>query len=257
MKKMLSLFFLVLLFSKSDAQDNYEIQVYSSPTQDKGTAIFEVHSNFTFSGEKNIVDGVRPSFHALHETLEITQGVGENFEIGFYIFTNSTNPYGFAYVGSHVRPRVTVPKKWKWPVGASLSVEVGFQKKEYASDNWNAEIRPIIDKQLNRLYISFNPTLGIGLDAKEDHTPSFEPNLKTSYSFSKVSVGLEYYGNIGQLNQVHAISEQGHALFAVADLDIDPKWEINFGPGWGLTKATDGFVFKLIVGRRINWKKQG
>jgi hypothetical protein len=49
--------------------------------------------------------------------------------------------------------------------------------------------------------------------------------------------------------------EQSHALFAVADLYVDPKWEINFGPGWGLTKATDGLVFKLILGRHVNWKK--
>ena len=40
------------------AQDNYEIQVYGSPTMDKGNTMFELHSNFTFSGEKNIVEGV-------------------------------------------------------------------------------------------------------------------------------------------------------------------------------------------------------
>jgi len=248
-------FISLILFNVATAQDNYEIQVYSSPTQTKGTTMFELHSNYTFDGQQNVIDGVRPSNHALHETLEITQGIAENFEIGFYFFTNYTNGYGYRYVGSHIRPRVSVPEKWNWPVGVSLSTEIGFQSGEYSDQTWSLEIRPIVDKQLNKVYISFNPTLGIGLNGKGDHSPSFEPNFKTSYTFNKVAFGFEYYGSIGQLDKIPAISQQNHALFVAADLDIDPKWEVNFGPGWGLTKATEAFVFKIIVGRRINWKK--
>jgi hypothetical protein len=256
MKKLFPVFILLFFFKIAAAQDNYEIQVYGSPTQTKGSTMIELHSNYTFNGEKNIVDGVRPSNNALHETLEITQGVTENFEIGFYLFTNYTSPYGYKLVGTHIRPRVQVPDKWKWPVGVSLSTEIGFQSSDYSSDTWNLEIRPIIDKQFKKLYIAFNPAFGFGLKGSNDHTPSFEPNLKTSYSFNKVALGLEYYGSLGQLDHVPGIAQQNHALFAVADLDIDPKWEINFGPGWGLTQATDAFVFKIIVGRRITWKKR-
>jgi hypothetical protein len=255
MQKIFATSILLLLLNIGVAQDNYEIQVYASPTQTKGSTMFELHSNFTFNGEKNIVDKVLPSYHSLHETLEITHGVGENFEIGFYLFTNYTSAYGYKFVGSHIRPRVRVPEKWHWPVGVSLSTEFGFQKSEFSTDTWNIEIRPIIDKQFDNFYISFNPTFGVGLKGSNDHTPSFEPNLKTSYSFNKVALGLEYYGSVGQLDQVPKISQQNHALFAVADLSFDPRWEINVGPGWGLTKATDGFVFKLLVGRRISWKK--
>ncbi len=237
------------------SQENYEIQVYASPTMEKGYTIFELHSNFTFNGEKNIIEGVRPSFHSLHETLEITHGISKNFELGFYLFTNYTSPYGYKVIGTHIRPRISVPDKWKWPVGASLSTEFGFQNKNYSSDTWSIEIRPILDKQFKNFYIAFNPTLGIGLKGvNKDHTPNFEPNLKTSYTFNKVALGLEYYGDLGQLGQIPSISQQGHALFIVADLYFDPKWEVNFGPGFGLTNATDGFVFKLLMGRRINWK---
>lgn len=238
------------------AQDNYEIQVYGSPTQKKGTAIFELHSNFTFGGEKNIIDGLVPTYHALHETLEITHGVSENFEIGFYLFTNYISNYGYKLIGTHIRPRIKVPDKWHWPVGASLSTEIGFQSRQYATDTWSLEIRPIIDKQFDKFYIAFNPTLGVGLKGNNDHTPSFEPNVKTSFSFfDKVALGLEYYGSLGQLNHIPAPELQSHALFVVADLNIDPRWEVNIGPGWGLTSVTDPFVFKILVGRRINWKK--
>lgn len=248
-------FFLLFACLTAYSQDNYEIQVYSAPTMEKGNTIFELHSNFTFKGENNVVEGVRPSYHALHETLEITHGITENFELGFYIFTNYTSPYGYKVIGSHIRPRICVPEKWKWPVGVSLSTEFGYQRQEYSSDTWSIEIRPIVDKQFGNFYISFNPTLGIGLKGiSNDHTPGFEPNLKASYTIKKIALGLEYYGDIGQLDQSSSFSQQAHALFIAADLYLDPKWEVNLGPGFGLTKATDGFVFKLLVGRRINWK---
>jgi hypothetical protein len=214
--------------------------------------MFELHSNFTFSGEKNIVEGVRPSFHSLHETLEITHGCSENFEIGFYLFTNYTPSYGYRVVGAHIRPRIRIPEKWKWPVGVSLSAEIGLQSANYSSDTRSLEIRPIIDKKFNNFYLSINPVLDIGLDGiSKDHTPSFAPNIKISYTFKKVGLGLEYYGDIGQLDQIPRFNDQNHALFFTADLNIDPKWEINFGPGTGLTKVTDPLVFKLLVGRRI------
>ncbi len=256
MLKFFLLIFCIVIFNTiAIAQDNYEIQVYASPTQSKSTTMIELHSNFTFNGQKNIVDGVYPSNKALHETIEITTGITNNFEMGFYLFTNYTNRYGYKIIGTHIRPRVRIPEKWHWPVGVSLSTEVGFQSRQYASDTWSLEIRPIIDKQFKKLYLSFNPTFGFGLNGS-NHVPSFQPNIKAAYSFcKKVDVGFEYYGSLDPINNVPAFAQQSHAIFLAADLDVDPKWEINFAPGWGLTKATDGFVFKVILGRRISWKK--
>jgi hypothetical protein len=236
------------------AQENYEIQVYASPAMTKGSTIFELHSNFTFNGQRNIVDKVIPSHHSLHETVEITHGFTENFEIGYYLFTNYTNPYGYKEIGSHIRPRISVPEKWKWPVGVSLSTELGYQRREYSADTWTMEVRPIVDKQWGNFYLAFNPTFGISLKSDSDsHTPSFEPNLKLSVTMHKMALGVEYYGDLGMLNSIPRLSEQSHALFLVADLYLDPRWEINLGPGVGLTKYTDDLVFKILLGRRITW----
>ena len=83
MKYFVTLFLLLPLLSL--AQENYKIQVYASPAMEKSTAIVELHSNYTFSGEKNVSGTVRPSYHALHETLEITAGIARNFEIAMLI----------------------------------------------------------------------------------------------------------------------------------------------------------------------------
>ncbi len=249
---------LVFLSLQICAQDNYEIQVYGSATMNPGTAMFELHSNYTFDGEKTKINGVIPSNHSLHETLEITQGISENFELGFYLFTNYSPGYGYKVVGSHLRPRVRAPEKWGLPVGLSLSLEMGYQKKEYATETWSLEIRPIIDKQLGKFYLSLNPTLGVtikGID--KAGAPVFAPNFKASYAMrSWLSVGTEYYGDLGPLNHFESGPDQSHALFVAIDLYVDPNWEINLGPGWGLTRATDGFIFKLLLGRRIDWHRK-
>jgi hypothetical protein len=44
---------------------------------DPGHAMVELHSNFTIDGSKTIVDGVYPTNHAEHVTVEITPGFND------------------------------------------------------------------------------------------------------------------------------------------------------------------------------------
>src|SRR5690348_1149950 len=63
---------LVLFAACAFAQDNYEIQVYGSDTVPKGDTMVELHTNVTPTGHG--AGTVRPTNHAVHETLEITHG---------------------------------------------------------------------------------------------------------------------------------------------------------------------------------------
>jgi hypothetical protein len=238
------------------AQNNYEIQVYASPTQAKGSTMFELHSNYTFNGSTELVDGVIPSNHSLHETVEITTGITPIFETGVYLFTNYTPGYGYQVVGTHIRPRVMAPADWGIAFGLSLSVEVGYQKPAYANETWSLEIRPIIDKQWGNFYASINPTFGIALKSQYSNSvPTFEPNVKLSYNLLKnAAFGVEYYGDMGPVTQFDQGSQQNHALFIVYDLQNNAKWELNAGVGFGLTPSTDPLVVKVILGRKVKWK---
>jgi hypothetical protein len=62
----------VLSATSARAQDNYEIQVYGYELVDPGHTMVELHSNFTIDGSKATIDGVYPTNHAEHETIEIT-----------------------------------------------------------------------------------------------------------------------------------------------------------------------------------------
>ena len=235
-------------------QENYEIQVYGSQTVAKGSTMVELHSNFTFAGTTTTENGVLPTHHVFHETIEITHGWTTWFETGFYFFNTIGSDHRTSYVGSHIRPRVMVPSAWKWPVGVSLSLEAGYQKREYNEDDWSLEIRPIVDKQLGRLYLSFNPTFEKSFHGlNKDLGYVFSPNAKCSYDITKViAVGFEYYGSLGPLNNFESRQNQQQQLFAAVDLDWSPDWELNFGYGWGFTPSTDNSIFKVILGYRFH-----
>ena len=173
--------------------------MYGYELVDPGHTMVELHSNFTIDGSKETVDGVYPTNHAEHETVEITHGFNDWFECGFYIFTSITEGQGWQWVGDHIRPRVAVPKKWHWPVGVSISNELGYQRRQYSPDTWTWEIRPIVDQKVGRWYWSLNPTLDRSFHGENVHQGVvFSPNAKFSYDLTrKVAAGLEYYGSVG------------------------------------------------------------
>jgi hypothetical protein len=237
------------------AQGNYEIQVYGAETVPAKNLMVELHSNFTPEGQKNLIDGVYPTNHQEHETLELTEGINDWAEVGFYVFTSEQDGHGVQWVGDHIRPRVRAPDSWHLPVGLSLSTEVGYQRAVYSPDTWTWEIRPIIDKAVGRWYFAANPALERtfhGPDVKQGL--GFSPGVKVSYDFnSKVSGGVEYYADYGRLGAFDALHEQQQQIFVVTDLNVSPVWEFNCGVGVGPTAATDHLIVKAIVGRRFDW----
>jgi len=237
------------------AQGNYEIQVYGAETVAPRSTMVELHSNFTADGQRQFINGVDPTYRAEHETIEITQGINNWSELGFYIFTSEQSGTGVQWVGDHIRPRVRVPDSWRWPLGISLSTEVGYQRAFFSRDTWTWEIRPIVDKQTGRWYFAVNPALertwhgpdvNLGID--------FSPAAKISYDFTRqITGGIECYADYGSITHIASLHNQQQQIFPAIDLNVSPKWEINFGVGVGPTAATDHWIIKGIVGRRFDW----
>jgi hypothetical protein len=240
------------------AQGNYEIQVYGVDTVPPKNLMVELHSNYTVSGQTRPIDGVFPTNHQEHETLELTEGINDWAEVGFYVFTSWQDGHGVQWVGDHIRPRVRAPEKWHLPVGLSLSTEIGYQRAVYSSDTWTWEIRPIIDKTLGRWYLAFNPALERTLHGPDVHQGlGFSPAAKVSYDFTrKISGGIEYYADYGRIGDFAPLRAQQQQIFVVTDLNVSPKWEINLGVGLGPTAATDHLIVKGILGRRFDWGRK-
>jgi hypothetical protein len=249
----LSLIAVVASSRGARAQDNYEIQVYGSELVPRGATMVELHSNYTFRDSADSTAGVRSSLHAMHETLEITHGFTDWLEVGVYVFTSADPRVGWQWVGDHVRPRVSVPERWHWPVGVSLSQEIGYQRRAYSADTWTWEIRPIVDRRFGRAYASLNPVLDRSLKGPGAGAGfGFSPNAIVSLDVTpRVTVALEYYGAFGPINDLVPLDQSEQQLFPVVDIDFGPDWEFNAGVGVGLTPATDRLLAKVILGRRF------
>lgn len=252
---MRSLVTAALLFAgaiAAHAQGNYEVQVYGSELVPKGITMVEMHSNFTAKGSPG-GDGQYATNHAEHQTLEITHGFNDWFECGFYQFTSIQPDGSYKWVGTHLRPRIAIPERYHLPVGLSLSTEFGYQRAGFDPDTWSLELRPIIDKQIGKFYMGFNPTF-----EKSFHGPSkdngfeFSPNVKFSYEVLKrAAFGLEYYGAYGHWSSWDSVRDTEQMFIPAVDIDFGKRWEFNFGVGMGVTQATDHLLIKAILGYRF------
>ncbi len=235
-------------------QDNYEIQVYGSELVAKGATMVELHSNFTTRGSL----GPFGSYHALHETIEITHGFGEWFELGFYHFMSVQADGGLQYVGNHIRPRFSVPERFKLPVGLSLSQEIGYERNDFSrGDDWTWEVRPIIDKTIGRFYVAFNPVLAFVMSGpNKGDSPEFAPQAQAGFDLTpNVNIALEYYGTTGTLAKSEPFKNTEQYLYPALNIDFGPEWEFNIATGLPLTSITDRVLLKMIVGHRFGAKK--
>lgn len=248
--------FLFLLSNLVKAQGGqYEIQVYGSELVSPHTTMVELHTNYTPIGFTNTDPyGVLADQGVFHETIEITHGWTPYFETGLYFFNTLGSDGRSGYVGSHIRPRFSIPEDMHLPVGLSLSLEAGFQKARYSSDIWTLEIRPVIDKTFfKKLYIALNPVFDKSFKGQtQSQGLVFSPNVKIGYDITKVvNMGFEYYGTLGPLNAIYSGRDQFQQIFLVTDLSFNPKWELNAGIGEGFTPSSEKLVFKVILGRRF------
>ena len=243
-------FTFILFNSTVFCQADNEIQVYASGITRKNITFAELHSNYTFRGMNGLADP--SSAHYLNESLEITHGFGHNFEMGVYFFTALSPDKHYQYLGTHIRPRYTIPEKWKWPVGVSLSVEFGFLRPDRKSDYiWEGEIRPIIDKTFSNWYFSFNPNMDFALTGNDKHL-GITPQFKTVYTIAKkIGIGIEYYSALGTFKKIVPGKQQEHLIGPMIDLYLSSDWEFNSGYLFGLTPDSNHGIFKLLLGRRF------
>jgi hypothetical protein len=232
------------------AQAENEIQVYASPTVGDKQTIFELHSNHTPRGVESLADPKMARW--VNETLEITHGFGNVFEVGFYTFTGFSPDGRYQYLGNQIRPRLSVPEKWGWSVGASLSVEFGFFRPDENSDYiWQGEIRPILDKTLGQFYFSFNPNISF-VSSGAFKAWVIAPQLKSVYTIKeKIGLGFEYYSDIGSFTEIPELQQQEHLIGPMIDLYLNPDLEINGGYLFGLTEGSNRQIVKLILGYRV------
>ncbi len=242
----------LLVTPQARALDAFEIQVYDGTADAPGKPALELHANTVVSGQRDAVPPELPSNHQTHLTLEPSLGITRWWEVGMYVQTTVLPDGTFAYSGVKLRSKFVRPS---WPSDRlrwGVNLEISDLPARFDPHRWGAEIRPILAYTTpeRRFAFAFNPILDFDLaGAGAGGWPSFEPALSALVVVEGLlSAGLEYYGDLGPIDQPLPPSAQQHYLFEVLNVLAWRRIELNVGVGEGLTAASNPFVVKMILG---------
>jgi hypothetical protein len=251
-RRLASAFALALLGSTTRlarAGDPFEIQVYDGTANAPGAFGLELHLNDWATGHQQAEPPEAPLHGQFHATLEPSFGVTRFWELGAYLQGAVRTDDGVVdYAGTKLRSKFVTPPGWNahWRLGGNL--EVAYLPDTYDHDRWGLEVRPIVAWASEAWLFALNPILDQPLAGDASQGPSLEPCLKAARTVGPVALGFEYYATLGQAGALLALRDQDHYLFEVVDLAEGGPWEVEAGVGEGLTPASAGVVFKVILG---------
>jgi hypothetical protein len=240
----------ILYPADAAAIDFYEIQIYSVDTAPKGHVTLELHSNTVSTATGQWAHAAMNPYQ-IHETLEATYGLLQHVELGQYLATAKLSDGHYEYAGSRTKCHFGIGDPERWLVAFGGNIELDYMRRQAEENPLTLELRPILESRLQRFDIIANlafekPFSGPGTHQGVQFAPSGE--ILYDHLLRWFSPALEYYGDMGALTHLPSIQAQQHFLVPAANLELDPRLEINLGVGFGLTRASNGVFIKSILG---------
>ncbi len=236
--------------SRARAIDPFEIQVYDGTANRPGVPGLELHVNRVMAGKKDAEPPELPPHRQTHFTLEPSLGLLPWWEMGGYFQTALRADGTFDYAGLKLRSKFVTPPDWHPHVRLGINLEVSLLPERYDRDRWGNEIRPIVAWENPDWLLVLNPIIDTSLagDGWSDG-PTFQPAAMAVYKIhGVVSLGLEYYANLGPFSKLLPWRRQEQYVYEVVNLLSVPRLELNAGIGEGLTEASNDVVVKVIIG---------
>jgi hypothetical protein len=243
----LSLAAILLTASTISARAVDEIQVYNAEIAKVGQWTFQLHSNYAFIGRKepDFPGGLIPN-HALQGTGEWAYGITDWWEMGFYTpyaVDQNLTPYSNA---AKIRQLFVIPNAAEREFFYGVNFEVSYAMPQFADTQWNLEIRPIVGWRKGDYEFIINPIVDLGFG--QNGGLVFAPAARFARNLGEnLAVGLEYYTDLGPLQNWSPFNEQQHNIYAVVDFKIG-RFDVNAGVGYGLTPGSDRLMAKMIIG---------
>jgi hypothetical protein len=114
----------------------------------------------------------------------------------------------------------------------------------------NMEIRPIVGRRKGDYEFIINPIVDLGFGHNGDAI--FAPAARFARKFGEnFSLGVEYYTDLGPIQNFVPFNEQQHNIYAVVDFKIG-RFDVDAGIGYGLTPGSDRVMAKMIIGTDLN-----
>jgi hypothetical protein len=238
---------ILLVASAVSAQAVDEIQVYNAEIAKVGQWTMQLHLNNAFIGRKepDFPGGLIPN-HALNGTPEWGYGITDWWEMGFYApFAVDQN--GTFYSNAvKIRHLFVTPNAAEREIFYGVNFEFSYAMPQFSDTKWNVEIRPIIGIRKGDYEFIVNPIVDFGFGQNGDLV--FVPAARFARRLGEnLSVGVEYYSDLGSFPNFSTLNEQQHNIYAVVDFKIG-RFDVNAGVGYGLTPGSDRLMAKMIIG---------
>jgi hypothetical protein len=224
-----------------------EIQVYTGELAAPGEFSLTVHSNYTARGSRVAAfpGGVVPQ-GSVNGAFEWAYGVSQWFEGGLYLPVYTITRDGSLLVdGAKLRALFAVPHAETRSFFYGVNFEYSRNSRHWDTSRYSGEIRPIVGVRSAEWDFIVNPILDTSFDGLSNL--DFAPSIRLAYNPSKAwALAAEHYADFGTLHHLAPRADQVHSLFAVADYSA-PLLDVEGGVGFGLTRASDKVVLKLIL----------
>src|SRR6202521_1786953 len=231
----------VAVAEPSAALPTDEIQVYNAEIAEVGQWTFQQHLNYILQGR------TRPEFpgglipdHSLNGTPELAYGVTEGWELGFYAPFAVDSRGQFLSNGVKIRTLFVTPHASQRNFFYGMNLELSHSTSKFSQTRFGIEVRPIVGVRNSDWEFIVNPIVDIGLG--DNGQANFAPAARLARKLDEnFFIGLEHYGELGEIGHFRPLREQRHTLFAVTDFKIG-KLDVNLGVGCGLTPGSDRLV---------------
>jgi hypothetical protein len=234
------------LLAAQAAKATDEIQVYNAAIAEVGQFTIQQHLNYIPLGLKDPpFPGGLVSNHSLNGTPEFAYGVTDWWEVGLYL-PFSIQDQKFYSDAFKLRTLFVSPHADQREFFYGVNFEFSNETPPFAQTRFALEIRPIIGIRKSDYEFIVNPIVDVGFGKYGE--ADFAPAARVARRVGQdLWAGLEYYSNFGKIGDFPKFADQQHTLFAITDFKLG-VFNVDFGVGYGLTRASDRWVVKTIIG---------
>jgi hypothetical protein len=240
---------LVLAFSTPTYGLDFKVYSYSTPSEGETELAYwwtyTVKSDHSYDYFGKTLDKQGLQQH----TLEVEYGLTDHWTIGAYADFQKPEEGDFRYIGARaVAARYRFFEQGERFLDGAIEVEYEIPLKKYL-DGETVETRVILEKDIGRFTLLLNPIF-----EKTVSGPNVDEGMDFQYASGfyyratrRLTPGVEFYGDMGPLDNLNPKSQQEHYVFPRLGLKFPHSVSLDIGYGFGLTKASDDQVIKAIL----------
>jgi hypothetical protein len=226
---------------------DFKVYPYTTPSEGEIELVYwwdyfvKSEKDYAYFGEVLEKEGLQ------RHTFEIEYGITDHWTVAAYADFEKPEGGDFEYVQARsVVTRYRFFEQGERFLDGAIYIEYYLPYKKY-SDSEKVETRVILQKDLGRVSVILNPILDKKISGEVEEGLEFEYAAGLYYRAARwLTPGLEFYGEMGELSDLHPVDEQEHFIFPSAQLKLGRRTGLDVGYGFGLTKDSDDQVVKLI-----------